>query len=296
MITMRCDVGQGEGGEAMECRDCRAEAATTKVTERLPSGGYVEAHYCWACLASRFPQSPPVGDMPRPRLTLGRLLLAIAAFALIDGLAVLATGAIAHGPPLGRATRTTMLAVASINLCAGMAAVYAFLGGWLRRSAWYRRTGLLDPVPKRLRIAGDAGLTWLSVGWVVASNLAAWPAAMATPAWIDGKSLYVVVATTTAAACTTAAWRCGATRPMLEAFRSRWAEGSFGLRILMASAATWPMLVNLAFRWDLLPRAMLKNAGPWILVPGLLATILGCRLAFMAGEALVSAHRPRRAA
>ena len=73
----------------MECRDCRAEAATTKVTERLPSGGYVEAHYCWACLASRFPQSPPVGDMPRPRLTLRRLLLAIAAFALIDGLAVL---------------------------------------------------------------------------------------------------------------------------------------------------------------------------------------------------------------
>jgi len=115
-----------------------------------------------------------------------------------------------------------MLAVASINLCAGMAAVYAFLGGWLRRSAWYRRTGLLDPVPKRLRIAGDAGLTWLSVGWVVASNLAAWPAAMATPAWIDGKSLYVVVATTTAAACTTVAWHCDATRPMLEAFRSRW--------------------------------------------------------------------------
>jgi hypothetical protein len=116
------------------------------------------------------------------------------------------------------------------------------------------------------------------------------------PARIDGKSLYVVVATTTAAACTTAAWRCGATRPMLEAFRSRWAEGSFALRSLMASAVAWPMLVNLAFRWDLLLRAMLMNAGPWILVPGLLATILDCRLAFMAGEALVSAHQPRRAA
>jgi len=96
--------------------------------------------------------------MPRPRLTIGRLLLAIAAFALIDGLAVLTTGAIAHGPPPGRVTRATMLIVVSLNLCAGMAAVYAFLGEWLRRVAWYRRTGLLDPVPKRLPIAGDASL------------------------------------------------------------------------------------------------------------------------------------------
>jgi|GEM_PF-4998100 len=48
------------------------------------------------------------------------------------------------------------------------------------------------------------------------------------------------------------------------------------------------MLVNVAFRWDLLPRAMLRNTSPWLLIPGLLATVLGCRLAFIAGEALVS--------
>jgi hypothetical protein len=60
----------------MTCQKCQSAVATFRVTERLPSGGFAQAHYCAACCAPLMQPSPWPKRLPS-REAIARMVAAV---------------------------------------------------------------------------------------------------------------------------------------------------------------------------------------------------------------------------
>src|SRR4051794_38130940 len=72
----------------MICQLCLGEAATERVTERLPSGRSREAQYCWSCYEARYLKPPPAGShFPRLAFRLKNVMIHVAVWAVPNAVA-----------------------------------------------------------------------------------------------------------------------------------------------------------------------------------------------------------------
>ena len=126
----------------MICQLCLTSAATSHVTERLPSGQFREAHYCTVCFAAKYLNPRPARpNFPKPTFRLNRITIVVGLWAVLNAIVVwvLRSGYITGTPQqLRQWTINTLLAV---NLVPAFFVVHISLLTWLQRVMWYRKTG-----------------------------------------------------------------------------------------------------------------------------------------------------------
>ena len=134
----------------MICQLCLASVATRHLTERSPSGRFVEMTYCESCYQAKYVEPPAdSGRFPRPRFTIKNIMILGAAWTVPNAIAawVFRSGCVIGTPAQIRLwSIETFLAV---NLVLGFFVVWTYLLEWLRRVMWYKRTLGVVPMPHR---------------------------------------------------------------------------------------------------------------------------------------------------
>ena len=127
----------------MICQYCHSADATMHVTDRLPSGQFIEVHSCRACWEGRVDRSSP-GEtgFPGPKLCSRSLLIVIAIFAVANSLAVW----VMRYRPISQTPETRIRGIVSAlvmtNACIGLVASYRWLSTWLQQVIWLSGPGM----------------------------------------------------------------------------------------------------------------------------------------------------------
>lgn len=277
----------------MICEACQSTGATVHVTERLPSGQFVEAHYCQVCSEGKGHRtSTDVNGFPLPKLALKHIMKIVAVFAISNCLTVwVMRSRPIHQTP-EQLMKGTGFALLMVNSCIGLAASYVFLKHWLRRVIWYKRTGGIKAMPKGGGKPRIPSLTGFSMLWVVVSNLlTACLAALLLPYQRFNLLLYVSVSSLLGIGFLGIVWNVSATRPLLMHFWQDWRRASAAERALGTAAFSWPMCVNILLQCKLIPLRLIRGINPWVWLPGLLAIALGFHLMFIMCELLSTNRR-----
>ena len=133
----------------MICQLCLVKTAARHHIQRSPSGRLAEGYYCQKCYeAMHLNPSSDEGALVRPRFTIRAMMVVVSVWALPNAVAawIIRRGYVTGTPAELRLW--TVYAFLGVNLLLAIYVTGFFYVAWLRKVAWFKRTGgLVAPPP-----------------------------------------------------------------------------------------------------------------------------------------------------
>jgi hypothetical protein len=275
------------------CGLCLAKVATCHITS-CPSRGVVEeAHYCQSCYDLKFVNPPPQKrEFPRPKVTLKRVMVVIAIFAIPNGLAaaIMRSGWIPGTPE--QIEGWTLWVILGLNISISFLLVSGGLVDWLQRVHWFKRTGDVVARPLPQKLSKKRSLLLL----VLYAALFVWLFAVGSfLKWLRPRIgynralesyLFLSLMTIPAIAMTTFNWRSSSR--LRELILQTWRTASDGERRWRIAGIVW--FVAFLLLVPAAPAIPFLNRYPLVLVPIVLFVLAG-QLTTLAGMAFSTRRR-----